>query len=814
MSAVPYPHPPQDSRNLSDLKRCLDCRDLYQALVGTGRPSGKALVDRTPWREDRKPSLNVYADGWLDRATGERGDVFSLVQQIRGVNFSAAVEFVANWLGVDNASSRPHLVPLPRLASRPSVAAHEPPSKAWQLGAQKAVSEAEGYLWLNRPDAEAVRAYLRHERGLSDDTIRAYHLGYNPTWRKVTVGSQAHYLPPGIVIPWQLDGNLWSIKVRCRVGTLAQALNIAEDTDRDGEVLAKYRQLAGGNQAGALFNVDAIQPDKPVVFTEGELDAILGQQEAGDLAAFVTAGSASSGLAARWRERVQAALVVLLALDNDEAGHKATERLAKVLFKQQRTAPLPAGKDLTDFVVQHGGNVRAWLQALPHSQALDAWNSLPDSWRAATSAYLPDSLAPFLEQLAALGWFVPGYTFTRPQALTALSLTRATVDRALQAGEDLFWQRVAVLPPDSSSQNETGGSIGKTVISYLVLSLPEMTANLLKRAACRIWERYNPVERGRPLGKPQAGFFTALGYSPEEAEQIVVELDTLLQPTYRSQNNAERFSERQAKHEYERLKRSLSDTHSTPLPEGWKFTNVQEYRACFARAVKQANPDRNFSLKEWAEVLGISQRTVAAVLVRAGIASVAQYQEAEVRSIDEATQVGRKLKGYPKRLIIQSEGQREHECRFDREQLAGALRLGQRCTIRYQLANRQTLETVTQPEHLPKRTPRSRPTPNIALPNVAPSEKPTVPRYFGPGYNPAYVRAWVVQACELARGYSLQRDGRLIDGATGEVLAEEPSGKMLLNWLLYGGVEVYADLAAWAVSELGATISIGDTSLA
>jgi len=53
------------------------------------------------------------------------------------------------------------------------------------------------------------------------------------------------------------------------------------------------------------------------------------------------------------------------------------------------------------------------------------------------------------------------------------------------------------------------------------------------------------------LGKPQAGFFTLLGYSAEEAEQIVVELEAVLQPIYRSQGNAERFSERAAKRERE-----------------------------------------------------------------------------------------------------------------------------------------------------------------------------------------------------------------------------------------------------------------------
>ena len=254
----------------------------------------------------------------------------------------------------------------------------------------------------------------------------------------------------------------------------------------------------------------------------------------------------------------------------------------------------------------------------------------------------------------------------------------------------------------SKSRQFSKGGRGQTN-RYRVLPLAAATAALLSRAACRIWERCHPPERGHPLGKPQIGFFTALGYSEQEAEQIVGELEAVLQPVYRRQGNAERFSERTARQEYERLKRSLADPTSTPLPAGWRYRNVHEYRACLARAIKQASPERHLSLKEWSERLGISVRSVAAVLARAGIASMAQYQEADIHSLDEVRQVGRTLKGYPKRLILRVSGQQEQECRYDAEQLVRALRLGQQCTVRYQLANRQTIATEEQAEPAPRK---------------------------------------------------------------------------------------------------------------
>jgi hypothetical protein len=438
-----------------------------------------------------------------------------------------------------------------------------------------------------------------------------------------------------------------------------------------------------------------------------------------------------------------------------------------------------------------------------NSQKLSA---IPDTWRAAIGEYLPDSVQPFVERLNSAGLLVEGKSFSRQQALD-LGLTRATVDRGLEAGEEVLWERITVLLPKNPEQEETEISIGKTVIGtqFRVLSAHDMAANLLRRAACRLWERCNPVEADQPLPSVRPGYFEALGYSTVEAEQIAVDIANTLAGVYRRQGNAERFSARQARAEYDRLKQSLAELHSTPLPDGWTYSNASEYRAVLARAIKEAQPDQNPSLKQWSERLGISPRSVPQVLARAGIASIQQHQERVVTSVDEAIRVGYELKGYPKSITSASSGGQSG--RFDREKLAQQIAQHGKAVVSYQLANKQEIVTDEQPEQpLRKVAPARRPVPSdvvAALPAVEPAPKPTVVEpYFGPGYNPAYVRAWLVQACDLARGYKLHRDGRLIDHETGEVIAVDPTDQQLVDLLRSDPL-----LADDFLTEIGATVT-------
>jgi hypothetical protein len=793
------------------LKRALDCRDFFLAETGTGKRSGAALVARTPWREDRKPSLNVYSDGWIDRATGERGSVIDLVMRLHNLDVARAVEYLQTWLGTSPAPRHPLRPVRPSPPLRPDA----PPPAAWQQAALAAVEAAERYLWSARPDAQAALHYLRTVRGLKDETIRRFRLGYNPAWtktrcRKPATGSSVEYasLAPGIVIPWLVEGALWAVKVRCRVGNLARALGLRPDT-LQGEESPKYLNLAGGSQASALFNADALQADKPVFIVEGEFDALLIHQAAGEQVAAVTLGSASYDLPRRWRERLTAVPLVLSALDNDEAGQHGTQRLAQALGSKHRAITLPQGKDTTEYGVEHGGDLAAWVQAALTAEPEPYWRSLPDTWRAALNMYLPDAAAPLVEVLAEAGLLVPGKVLTRPLMFSAAlkrGLSRDTVINGSAALAGVFWERIGVLPiaPEADLDQESSGSKTTTALQYRVLPLAAVTANLLKRAACRIWERCNPVARGDPLPRPRPAYFEALGYSETEARALAEELTGQLQPIFSAQHHAERFGERRAKIEYEQLQRALAEARSTPLPGGCTYRNASQYRAVFARAIKEAQPERDLSLKAWAALLGVSERSVSAILKRAGIACIAQYQERAVTSVEEAQRLGYVLKGYPRQLISAAPDGKPREYRYDPERLAQELAAGRAVTVRYQTVNKQVLGGEMPLTAKARSAPATRLAPQKAR-VVAPKPKRSVP-YFEPGHAPGYVRAWLAQALDLSKGYTLQPDGRLLDLSTGEIIADHPSNRELLGLLLGRSVGVVDEVIEFVVKELGGTV--------
>jgi DNA primase len=208
-------------------------------------------------------------------------------------------------------------------------------------------------LFSEATDALAALRWL-HERGLNDETLRRAHIGFNSDWRRTTFRDPQTGRPlgiaPGVLIPCSVDGALWAIHVR----TLALPGMPPVATD-----LPKYLYVRG-SKTGTLYNGDSVGAGCDVLIVEGEFDALLAQQEIGAEVAVVTMGSAANRLPRRWLDRLQQAERVYSCLDNDAAGQRATEYLGAALGKQHQALSLPEGKDVTDYVVTHGGNLADW----------------------------------------------------------------------------------------------------------------------------------------------------------------------------------------------------------------------------------------------------------------------------------------------------------------------------------------------------------------------------------------------------------------------------------------------------------------------
>lgn len=84
--------------NISQIKEKYTCLDwLGEKVI---RQTNNGYLARCPWREDNHPSLTITANGkgWMDQATGERGNLIDLVMKCLGTNDLSRVcaEFAPN----------------------------------------------------------------------------------------------------------------------------------------------------------------------------------------------------------------------------------------------------------------------------------------------------------------------------------------------------------------------------------------------------------------------------------------------------------------------------------------------------------------------------------------------------------------------------------------------------------------------------------------------------------------------------------------------------------------------------------------------
>lgn len=95
----------------ADIKALLQARieALARDLAPEGSRSGKYWIAKCPWRADRKAgsfwiALRGAPGSWRDEATGDKGDVFRLIERVHGLaNFADVATWSRNWLGMGPA---------------------------------------------------------------------------------------------------------------------------------------------------------------------------------------------------------------------------------------------------------------------------------------------------------------------------------------------------------------------------------------------------------------------------------------------------------------------------------------------------------------------------------------------------------------------------------------------------------------------------------------------------------------------------------------------------------------------------------------
>ncbi|HWV83920.1 MAG TPA: DNA primase [Capillimicrobium sp.] len=345
------------------IRDAVDFVALVEERTELRRSSGANYMGRCPFHEERTPSFSVNAQKKMFHCfgCGVEGDVFDYVEQMENVDFTGALELLAARTGIE----------LEVEDEDPQAAERRRHRERLLELLERTAAFYERVLWESR-EAAPARVYLA-ERGLTEETLRTFRVGYAPSaWDTVLMSSQragfkARELhDAGLVVRGGRDGagRVYD-RFRSRITfPLADArgrvlgfgartmsdnrgpkyLNTAEN-----EIFHKGRMVYGAHLARA-----AAGKAGAVIVCEGYTD-VLALHQSGVENVVASMGTALTE--DQVGELRKLAPVIQLALDADDAGQEAMLRAARVAASSKvelRVVPLPEGRDPADVALAEG----------------------------------------------------------------------------------------------------------------------------------------------------------------------------------------------------------------------------------------------------------------------------------------------------------------------------------------------------------------------------------------------------------------------------------------------------------------------------
>jgi DNA primase len=281
---------------------------------------------------------------WWCRQCGKSGDSLSFLMAYKSLDFKAACQEL-RCIVPDEPTRQPR-------QPQPEVYASDLKDYAcfddrWQNDATVFAEDCADRLYRNWRGRAGQ--YLEG-RGITREMAINAFLGVNPANYKATWGSVEVYLPRGITIPWEIDQQLWNVRVR------RPNADLVGNPD-----LPKYASAKGC--ANGLYRVNQIFPLNTVWMTEGEFDQMVLEHYLhefyGEDNTVVSIGSNTGARVIRWIARLALASKVVLCFDNDSAGEVAAEYWLKALGRKA-TWKRPTKKDITE--IYQAGELASWMK--------------------------------------------------------------------------------------------------------------------------------------------------------------------------------------------------------------------------------------------------------------------------------------------------------------------------------------------------------------------------------------------------------------------------------------------------------------------
>jgi DNA primase len=335
-----YPHYRTDVRNawngynermsaIDEIKARIDVVDLISETVQL-RKTGKNYTGFCPFHPNtRTPAFVVFPESGTWRCFGqcnEGGDIFRFVMKKEGWDFPQTLKYLAEKAGVT-------LEPL-----TPERQAQQEEYEKLHALLEEAVTFYRYHL-RETPPGRAALEYLQQKRGLTQETIEQFGLGYAPAaWDaaeshfRAKGYSEEELLQAGLVTERDRGGvydrfrNRITIPIRDAMGKMCGfGARILDPQDQPKFLNSPQTVLF--DEGRLLYGLDAarkaIRAEDQVVIVEGYLDVITLHQ-AGFSNTVSPMGTALTEDQLRMLKRFTRRVV--LALDPDAAGQKATLR--------------------------------------------------------------------------------------------------------------------------------------------------------------------------------------------------------------------------------------------------------------------------------------------------------------------------------------------------------------------------------------------------------------------------------------------------------------------------------------------------------
>ncbi|HEX6753082.1 MAG TPA: DNA primase [Solirubrobacterales bacterium] len=455
------------TESLERVKQAVDIVEVISAHTDLRR-QGTRWVGLCPFHEERTPSFSVDAQEKLYHCfgCGVGGDTIKFVEEKEGLGFAEAVELLADRYGVE----------LEREKEDPRAEAKRQHRRRLSELLDRTSSFYAAYLW-DSDEAGKAREYLAR-RGLGDEVLRAFDVGYAPSaWDKVLLrGQRAGFKVEelrGVGLVQRGRGGGEYDRFRSRI--------MFPIRDRRGRTLgfggramrsdqgAKYVNTAETDffhKSTMLYGIDlakaAIAKAGRAVVVEGYTDVLALHQAGIEEAVGVMGTSITEEQVAALSGMVDE---VVLALDADAAGREAMLRAQRVAAGRKmrlRVAAMPAGEDPAEMMAAEGGaeRFRAILDGAVELTAFQVGLVLDRT----------DTASP-VERDRALGEVAP--------ILAGLGESASRDDLVRQVAERLDLEPAMVMGRVVAAQPATGGAEEAPMRG--AASAPRRTAELTSR---------------------------------------------------------------------------------------------------------------------------------------------------------------------------------------------------------------------------------------------------------------------------------------------------------------------------------------------